>query len=334
MKPFHRAYVILATLVTSVNCFAPGPNRKAVAAASLARKAPSPSKGRPADESSSFTTQTTRSYRTSALDRVFFENSDNMNGEGNQANIYKRESVIMRSFNNNYNNFNNNNDFNNFNNFNDDDPFFDVRNIPSFLGAQSLLILIAVVSAAILHTPKYGLGPGFKITSKAVMDGALAVVPMALLALILDKIEPYSRDLQDVSRATQRSILSILGGRFKPLIGLATAIMLGVVAGVGEEMLFRGVIQEQLTKSLGNEDLSLVLTSVIFGLGHAVTPLYAFIAGIASLFFGSLYIYAKHNLVVPMVCHGIYDVGALFWAHYNVTTLPEYEQRDLLNDRW
>jgi len=329
MKPFQRAYVILATLMTSVKGFAPGPNRKAVAAASLARKAPSPSKGRPADDASSFTTQS---------DHAFFENSDNKHGEGiyKGTNIYKRESVIMRSFNNNYNNFNNNpNDFNNFNNnFNDDDPFFDVRNIPSFLGAQSLLILIAVVSAAILHTPKYGLGPGFKITSKAVMDGALAVVPMALLALILDKIEPYSRDLQDVSRATQRSILSILGGRFKPFIGLATAIMLGVVAGVGEEMLFRGVIQEQLTKSLGNEDLSLVLTSVIFGLGHAVTPLYAFIAGIASLFFGSLYIYAKHNLVVPMVCHGIYDVGALFWAHYNVTTLPEYEQRDLLNDRW
>lgn len=326
MKTFQQAYVILAAMIAN-NCvdlsagFAPGPNRKAVGAASLARKAPSKTSN---EDTSSATLQR---YRTSALDQVIFERDNN--GEV-QLNVYKRESVIMHSFNNNYNNnFNNN-----FNNFNDDDPFFDVRNIPSFLGAQSLLILIAVVLAAVLHTPKYGLGPGFKITSKAVMDGTLAVIPMALLALILDKIEPYSRDLQDVSRATQRSILSILGGRFKPFIGLATAVMLGVVAGVGEEMLFRGVIQEQLTKSLGNEDLSLVLTSVLFGLGHAVTPLYAFIAGIASLFFGSLYIYAKHNLVVPIVCHGIYDVGALFFAHYNVTTLPEYEQRDLLNDRW
>jgi len=47
-----------------------------------------------------------------------------------------------------------------------------------------------------------------------------------------------------------------------------------------------------------------------------VTPLYALLAGVASVFFGYIY-NATDNLAIPMVAHTIYDVGALVWAHYD-----------------
>ena len=161
----------------------------------------------------------------------------------------------------------------------------------------------------------------------SILNGAIATLPLGLLAVILDKIEPYVKPLQDVTEATQRSVLLILGGKFKPLTALGTSIMLGAAAGIGEEMLFRGVMQGELSTKFG-DNIALILSSIVFGLGHAVTPFYTLLATLASLFFGSLYI-NYDNLAIPIVCHGLYDVGALMWAHYNVTSLSEDYQRDL-----
>jgi membrane protease YdiL (CAAX protease family) len=78
----------------------------------------------------------------------------------------------------------------------------------------------------------------------------------------------------------------------------------------------------------GNE-IALAVSGLVFGLLHAVTPVYAILAGAASVFFGYLYIFSN-NLAVPMVCHAVYDVGALLWAHYSVTALSEAEQNKIL----
>lgn len=209
-----------------------------------------------------------------------------------------------------------------------DDPFFDALNIPKFVGGQSILIVIAIVAALVLNVPNYGLGEGFALDSHAIVTGILGTLPLGLLAVVLDKLEPYVEALQDVTKATQRSVLAILGGKFKPVTALGTSIMLGAVAGIGEEMLFRGVMQGELSLRFG-DNVALIFTSIVFGLGHAVTPIYALLASLASIFFGSLYI-SSHNLAVPIVCHGLYDVGALMWAHYNVTSLGMDEHEALM----
>jgi membrane protease YdiL (CAAX protease family) len=106
------------------------------------------------------------------------------------------------------------------------------------------------------------------------------------------------------------------------------------VAGIGEEWLFRGVLQTSLGDRIGVGP-SLGLTSIVFGALHAVTPLYAALASLASLYFGYLYIGVSssandlNNLAMPMVCHGFYDVLALLYAHYTVTNMSPQEQYDL-----
>lgn len=95
-----------------------------------------------------------------------------------------------------------------------------------------------------------------------------------------------------------------------------------------EEWLFRGVFQTKLSTMFGNE-IALAVSGLVFGLLHAVTPVYAILAGAASVFFGYLY-NTSNNLAVPMVCHAVYDVGALLWAHYSVTALSKEEQQKIL----
>lgn len=210
------------------------------------------------------------------------------------------------------------------------DPIFNGQMTISLIGGQSLLIVGSIIAAYILHTPNYGLGSNFSLTATAMQQGALATLPLFGLAAFLDIFEERVQALKDVSRATQRSVLALLGTTRKPVIALMTAVALGLAAGIGEEMLFRGIFQSEMTSRFGSI-AAISSTSVVFGALHAVTPLYAFLASVASVFFGLLFQNSDLNLAVPIVAHTLYDVGALLWAHYTVTGMPQEEQMEIFN---
>ncbi len=88
-------------------------------------------------------------------------------------------------------------------------------------------------------------------------------------------------------------------------------ILLSLLAGVGEEALFRGVLQGWLG-SLMNHWVALGITSLVFGLGHFITPTYAILAGLLGFYLGGLSI-ACDNLLVAMVTHALYDYVALIY---------------------
>lgn len=211
----------------------------------------------------------------------------------------------------------------------EEDVIFDGRTTMTLIGGQSLLVLLSVVLAVLLKSPNYGLGSNFVLNAATAQQGILGTLPLFGLAFALDFVEHRFQALQDVSRATQRSVLALLGTTFKPTIAIATSLALGIVAGIGEEMLFRGILQMEIVQRFGSTAVALTVTSIVFGALHAVTPLYAALAGIASVFFGYLYIVTDYNLAVPIVTHALYDVGALFYAHYTVTQMTREEQKDI-----
>jgi hypothetical protein len=85
--------------------------------------------------------------------------------------------------------------------------------------------------------------------------------------------------------------------------------LISLLAGFGEEMLFRGVIQGALTDWLGLWP-GLVLASVLFGLFHPFTPFYMFLATLVGIYLGAAWIWSE-NLLVPIIAHGLYDFVAL-----------------------
>eukprot|EP00584_Thalassiosira_punctigera_P011305 CAMPEP_0172563588 /NCGR_PEP_ID=MMETSP1067-20121228/101211_1 /TAXON_ID=265564 ORGANISM="Thalassiosira punctigera, Strain Tpunct2005C2" /NCGR_SAMPLE_ID=MMETSP1067 /ASSEMBLY_ACC=CAM_ASM_000444 /LENGTH=362 /DNA_ID=CAMNT_0013354063 /DNA_START=106 /DNA_END=1194 /DNA_ORIENTATION=+ len=204
----------------------------------------------------------------------------------------------------------------------------DLRSIATLVGAQALLLPISYFLARALNVPNHGLGVDFAWTSSAATWGLKWTFPLFAVAGIMRLIEPYSEALQGVTRATQRSVLAVMGKERRLAFALLVSILLGAVAGWGEEWLFRGVFQTILSEKFSS-GIALTICGVVFGLLHAVTPLYALLAGLASVFFGHLY-NVSQNLAVPIICHAVYDVGALMWAHWWVTSLTTKEQDEIL----
>jgi membrane protease YdiL (CAAX protease family) len=85
--------------------------------------------------------------------------------------------------------------------------------------------------------------------------------------------------------------------------------VISLLAGFGEEMLFRGVIQAALTDWLGLWP-GIVLASLLFGLFHPFTPFYVVLAAMVGLYLGTAWLWTE-NLLVPIVAHGVYDFVAL-----------------------
>lgn len=219
---------------------------------------------------------------------------------------------------------------------NSDDPPSSIipSNALSIVSQQSLLIPLSIGLATVLDIPNYGLGPSIDLNPSSILGGCLCVLPLAALAYLLDQVEDQYPALQNVTKATQRAVLLFLGNSVSSTSSTTTilsAVGIGLAAGLGEEWLFRGVIQYQLTDLLqGQMVYSVAVSSVLFGLLHAVTPLYALLATLASVYFGTLYS-VSDNLCVPVVCHAVYDIGALLYAHYEVCQMSEGQVRALLD---
>ena len=109
-------------------------------------------------------------------------------------------------------------------------------------------------------------------------------------------------------------IRELLRDSFMPLLagcGPLDLLLISLSAGVGEELLFRGVLQPGLSVWLG-PGAGLALASVVFGLCHAVTVAYFVIATLIGGYLGWL---MEHSggLLAPVVTHTAYDFVALLY---------------------
>jgi membrane protease YdiL (CAAX protease family) len=87
--------------------------------------------------------------------------------------------------------------------------------------------------------------------------------------------------------------------------------LLSLVAGIGEELLCRGVLQPVLGRWLGPA-FGLAAASLLFGLLHPVSWLYIVLAGLLGAYLGFLYL-ATGNLLGPIVAHALYDFVVLVY---------------------
>lgn len=88
--------------------------------------------------------------------------------------------------------------------------------------------------------------------------------------------------------------------------------IVSLLAGVGEEALFRGVLQAYAA-DLMHPWLAIAIVSIIFGALHAVSRAYAIGVTVIGVYLGAIY-YWTDNIVVPMIIHGAYDFIALIYA--------------------
>lgn len=86
-------------------------------------------------------------------------------------------------------------------------------------------------------------------------------------------------------------------------------ILIALLAGVGEELFFRGWLQDALANKLGLW-AGILIASTIFGFAHYLSLTYAIYALITGIYLGVIY-HLTGNLFVVMTIHGLYDFIAL-----------------------
>ena len=95
--------------------------------------------------------------------------------------------------------------------------------------------------------------------------------------------------------------------------------LIAALAGIGEELFFRGLLQLGMSGFLNNVWLAVLITSLFFGLAHAVTLTYFFFAFLASLYLGFLFEYTG-NLIVPIAVHALYDFAVFLYIRHTPKT--------------
>jgi membrane protease YdiL (CAAX protease family) len=137
-------------------------------------------------------------------------------------------------------------------------------------------------------------------SERAVLFGVAGTLPLLLLFLTMEHL-PF------VSVQKIRLILIETLGSSLHKCSWADLFTLAAIAGISEEILFRGVIQPWIEGSWGLST-GLIVSNILLGLVHAVTPLYAVLATIVGMFLGlSLDYGGERNLLTPIIIHGLYD---------------------------
>ena len=132
--------------------------------------------------------------------------------------------------------------------------------------------------------------------------GILAAIPFTLMffAMLRWPIGPLGR----VKKFCDTEVVPMLEESTWAEIAL-----ISLSAGVGEEMLFRGVVQSSLSDWLG-VPWGMGLASLLFGLLHPISITYMFITAFLGLYLGAVW-FVNGNLLTVMITHALYDFAAL-----------------------
>lgn len=162
------------------------------------------------------------------------------------------------------------------------------------------LALVAVAAGGVLRRP---LWDQLNCHPADLTWGVAASAPMlvALALMIRYPIGP----LRQLLELTRTLIVPMFRG-----CTLAELALVSALAGIGEELLFRGVGQQALAERLGPV-AGVTIASLAFGLVHAVTTTYAVLATLVGAYLGIVCL-ATGNLIAPIVAHAVYDFVALW----------------------
>jgi membrane protease YdiL (CAAX protease family) len=163
------------------------------------------------------------------------------------------------------------------------------------------LIVLAWLLGGLLGQPPLGT---FAWDYRAALWGLAGTVPMVALFLLMLRwpVGPLRR----IKRFSEQVL--------RPLLAPCTVLDLfgiAVLAGLGEEMLFRGVLQGAFGQR-ANPWVGLALASVLFGLMHFITPTYAVLAAVMGAYLGLVWQWTG-NLLPVVLMHALYDFVVLLY---------------------
>ena len=161
------------------------------------------------------------------------------------------------------------------------------------------MAVVAVALGLLLERPPLA---QIETTWEGALLGCVATLP--LLVMLFALLRFNWAPIAELRRLVREMVVPMFAGT-----GWLQIALIAALAGIGEEMLFRGVIQEAISARFAPW-LGLLSASILFGLAHPISKAYGVLAGLMGFYLGLLAI-VTDNLLVPIIAHGLYDFIAL-----------------------
>jgi len=176
------------------------------------------------------------------------------------------------------------------------------------------LLVLAVVLGFFFNQPIF---EQFNFSWPAWMWGVLGTLPLLAALLWLDSSK--AKHLVQLRQLVDQIVRTLF-----TQCTIWDLALISLLAGIGEEALFRGFLQSAMVPSLGPV-LAVLIAAVIFGLLHYLSLTYAIYATLMGIYMGWLLLIFD-NLLVPTIVHAVYDFAALYF-------LVIYRKPEELNER-
>ncbi len=147
------------------------------------------------------------------------------------------------------------------------------------------------------------------LSKDPIKDIAIGIIGTVLpFAFFLFSLSPGVNKINALA-TLKKIVLSEVRAIFRNCT-LNDLIVISLLAGIGEEFLFRGVVQVKF---------GIVIASIIFGLLHFVSPAYAIVTTVMGFYLGVVF-QQSGGLLAPVIIHFLYDLAALVYLRYYVKT--------------
>jgi membrane protease YdiL (CAAX protease family) len=108
---------------------------------------------------------------------------------------------------------------------------------------------------------------------------------------------------------------------------LLALFIIGVLAAVGEELVFRGLLQNKLETATRNHHLAIWITAIIFGVFHmqffGVVPRI-----VLGALFGYIYVYSR-NIWYPILAHFINNGLAVIVMYFGPKYIDDFDPMEV-----
>jgi len=163
-----------------------------------------------------------------------------------------------------------------------------------------ILVMLALVATGILGIRAKGLPLCIKPSALALAAGIAGAIWLGLWTLIVRGGYTIVK-----GRAYSEQLTASLA-KYYPDPGPIQVLLGGLTAACGEEIFFRGFIQQWL---------GLLIASLLFMVAHMGKKdirIVSYWSVFQGLYLGLFYAYSK-NLLVPMIAHGLFDMGGMLY---------------------
>ena len=171
--------------------------------------------------------------------------------------------------------------------------------IPLIIIAEFSLAIVALVWG---YLRELQIDPAFNLRSLLIGIGATAF-PLAVNFILFGRAADRSTGLKQFAEFRDEIVAPLVTG----LNGQHT-LLISVLAGIGEELLFRGVLQAEVGIHLA------VILFALLHFGPEIRRFYlVFLVYLLFGYFFSALLIVSGGILAPIICHSLYDFLAIRW---------------------